>query len=121
MPPPRNLIPLGNGSALPDRDAAELVNVYLAAAHTARRLTYSEERRLLQLVVKGDEEALRRVTANYLPRVARIALELRPAALSPLESIQEANLVVRRLLRGTTRPLSTRQLRRAIASRFQAI
>ena len=63
------------------------------------RLAPAKEERLLARVRQHqDQKASRRVIESYLARVSEIALRLRPDWLSAPDAIQEAIVVLRRLI-----------------------
>ena len=58
----------------------------------------AEERALSGPAGENDEEAVRRIVGHHLLGAALLALELAPASAPPLDAIQEANLVLRRVV-----------------------
>lgn len=61
-------------------------------------LTITEEREGLKRGREGDESARRRVMEGHLELTALLALRLTPNWMRPLDAVQEANLVLIRLI-----------------------
>src|SRR5260370_2406488 len=78
----------------------------------------AEEEALSRRARDGDQEALHRVVKHHLLPTALLALELAPLSAPPLDAIQEANLV---LLRLVERGLSGNELRSALADRLPGL
>lgn len=74
------------------------LGLYMAQLAKLPRLSPEEEASLLLSGRSGDQEAMRRLIEGLLERAAKLALELAPATMRPIDAIQEANVVLVRLL-----------------------
>ena len=70
---------------------------YLDEARAAERVL-EDEPALLQSARSGDGEARKAVVRAYLYRTAQIALRLAPQGMGKLDAVQEANMVLLRLV-----------------------
>ena len=81
-----------------------------------------EEQRLATLGQEGNQEALHSVIKSHLERTARLALQLAPPSLRPLDAIQEANLVLVRAAReGLWGPELDSELATRVATLFRGL
>jgi DNA-directed RNA polymerase sigma subunit (sigma70/sigma32) len=85
---------------MPSED--EKLAVYLSEVRQLPLLTFTEEREGLQRAREGDESARRRVIEGHLELAALLALRLAPTWMRPLDAVQEANLVLIRLIDDTS-------------------
>lgn len=76
----------------------ENLALYLSEVRSLPLLTLTEERDVLKRAREGDEAARRRVIEGYLELVTLLALRLAPEGMRPIDAIQEANLVLLRLV-----------------------
>jgi DNA-directed RNA polymerase sigma subunit (sigma70/sigma32) len=71
---------------------------YLSDVRNLQWLRRSEAHVLLSAGRQGDDDAQRRVVEGHLELAALLALQLSPEWLPPLDAIQEANVVLSRLI-----------------------
>lgn len=71
---------------------------YLAEIRPAPIVRQDEEKRLLAAARGGDDQARKKVIESYLALTAHLALKHSPADADGLDAIQEANLVLIRLI-----------------------
>ena len=76
-----------------------------------------DEPALLAKARIGDKEARQVLVRSYLPMAADLGLRLAPPGLPHLDAVQEANLVLMRLVAGASESLAL-QLAPAIRDRF---
>ena len=69
----------------------------------------------------GDETARRRLIEGYLELTALLAIRLAPDGMRPLDAIQEANLVLIRLVDDTAVTRLAARLTDAIVERFDEL
>lgn len=95
------------------------LELYLRELKSAPPLAPDEEETLLAKARnEGDRVAKKRVVTSYLARTAEIALRIRPGRLPPLDAIQEANLVLIRVIEDPFVRKPRRALERRIAEHF---
>ena len=98
----------------------ETLATYLAEVVLFRPYDLADEQRLARLAAQGDRESRDRLVETYLDRVARIAQELAPSSMRPLDAIQEANIVVvRAIAEGLCAPDLEPELRTRVAAAFE--
>lgn len=71
---------------------------YLSEVRQFPLLTLTAEREGLKRAREGDEPARKRVIEGHLELTALLALRLAPEWLRPLDAVQEANIVLVRLI-----------------------
>jgi hypothetical protein len=108
-------------------DETALLTEYFEELRATPRLTPLEESDLLAAARRGQkreegsaaENAKNKVIRGYLPVTALLALHLAPAWMSRLEAIQEANIVLMRLVKDPSvpRPLAA-ALTSALVKRY---
>ena len=76
----------------------ENLALYLSEVRKLPLLPPSEEREALKRAREGDEAARRRVIEGYLELTTLLALRLAPEGMRPLDAVQEANVVLMRLV-----------------------
>lgn len=76
----------------------ENLALYLAEVRKLPLLTPAEERDALKRAREGDEAARRRVIEGYLELTTLLALRLAPEGMRPLDAVQEAHVVLFRLV-----------------------
>jgi DNA-directed RNA polymerase sigma subunit (sigma70/sigma32) len=84
-----------------------------------RSKVLSDESVLLARAREGDKPARQMLITSYLALAAEIALRLAPARLEQLEAIQEANLVLMRVVSAGESPALT--LSGRIAEHFETL
>jgi DNA-directed RNA polymerase sigma subunit (sigma70/sigma32) len=80
------------------RSDEDVLAEYLAEVRAVPLLPGRDEAHLLSASRNGDQAAKERLVESYLELVALLALQLAPSSLSPLDAIQEANLILIRLI-----------------------
>lgn len=80
------------------KDDEESLATYLAEVRRLPVLTAENESLLLAATRDGSEETKKRLVEGYLELVAFLALRLAPLDMRPLDAIQEAPVVLMRLL-----------------------
>ena len=76
----------------------DLLALYLAEIRQYPLLTLTEEREGLKRAREGDEPARKRVVEGHVELTALLALRLAPDWMRPDEAVQEANIVLVRLI-----------------------
>jgi DNA-directed RNA polymerase sigma subunit (sigma70/sigma32) len=71
---------------------------YLEKVREIPLLAPGEERECLKRAREGDESARRRLIESYLEVTALLVLRLAPDWMRPLDTIQEGNIVILRLV-----------------------
>ena len=89
---------------------------YLQEARKAS-IRLENEDELIQSAANGDNAATSVLVESYLSLAAELGMRLAPARMSRLNAIQEANLVLVRLISSGARSLPV-ELGRAIADHF---
>ena len=74
------------------------LDVYLADIETVPELTKDQEKSLIELARSGDQSAKKKLVEAHLKWAAILADLLKPDSVSPIDAIQEANLVLMRLI-----------------------
>lgn len=74
------------------------LDVYLAEIETVPELSSAAEKSLIELARKGDRNAKKKLVEAHLRWAAILADLLKPDTVSPIDAIQEANLVLMRLI-----------------------
>ena len=93
------------------------LNTYLDEARAAE-LVLEDESALLESARSGDVEARDTLVRAYLFRTAEIALRLAPEGMDKLNAVQEANLVLIRLVDQAPEPSIAHHLEPAIRNHF---
>jgi DNA-directed RNA polymerase sigma subunit (sigma70/sigma32) len=102
-----------------DDDA--LLTTYLEEVRRFSTLTPDEERALLDAARRGDEEARRSVSQGQLVAAAEFALAVARPWMRSLDAIQEANLVLFRLIDDEKVSLVSERLHEAVGERLSRI
>lgn len=74
------------------------LDTYLAEIETVPELSQDEEATLIKLARDGEQSAKRKLVEANLKWAAILADLLKPDSVSPIDAIQEANLVLMRLI-----------------------
>lgn len=74
------------------------LDVYLAEIETVPELSRDQEMSLIELARKGDPSAKKKLVEAHLRWAAILADLLKPDFINPIDAIQEANLVLMRLV-----------------------
>ena len=74
------------------------LDVYLADIETVPELSRDQEVALIKLARTGDQGAKKKLVEAHLRWAAILADLLKPDSMSPIDAIQEANLVLMRLV-----------------------
>ena len=98
---------------------AELLGLYLAEVDLYAPLDDEQEERLARLAAGGDEEAKHDLVKSRLRSAADLALRTAPPSFPPLDAIQEANLVLIKVVeQGFWGGRLTTELQRRLAQFF---
>lgn len=81
-------------------DPEEALVLYLREARKLPAIPETEEKELLARARAGDRAARRTLVDSYLELAAMLALKFRPPGIRELDAIQEANIVLLRLIEG---------------------
>lgn len=79
----------------------EALALYLQEARKLPQIAEADERDLLARARAGDRAARKAVTESYLELAAMLALKHRPPGMREIDAIQEANVVLMRLIDGS--------------------
>ena len=84
----------------------------------AAELVFEDESALLESARAGGAEARHTLVRAYLLRAAKIGLRLAPEGMADLDAVQEANLVLLRLVTQAPKPSIAHHLESEIRSHF---
>ena len=101
--------------------AADPFDSYMAEIRGLPVADLAMEVRLLQPARDGDEHAMRELIEGHLLRAAELGVGLAPDWMSPLDAVQEANLVLMRLLSDASVPSPLQALPGAIRRHLRGI
>ena len=93
------------------------LNKYLDEVRAAE-LVLENELAVLESARSGDVEARQTLVRVYLFRTAEIALRFAPEGMAKLDAVQEANLVLMRLVAQAPEPSIAHHLESAIRNHF---
>ena len=94
-----------------------ILNNYLDKAFEAE-VELEDESAMLESARSGDVEARETLVRAYLYRAAEIALRLAPEGFDKLDAVQEANIVLVRLVDQAPQPSIAHHLELAIRNHF---
>jgi DNA-directed RNA polymerase sigma subunit (sigma70/sigma32) len=96
---------------------APSLKAYLDEARAAESVI-QDEPAMLELARSGDVEAQQTLIRAYLYRAATTALRLAPEGMAGLDAIQEANVLLKKVVTKAPGPSVARDLEAAIRNRF---
>lgn len=99
----------------------EALAKYLAEVRGLPLLFAVDEADLLNASRSGDESARKRLLEGHLEVVALLALRLAPRWMRPIDAIQEANVVLSRLLDDKSVAVPVRELTSALIRHYDEI